>query len=133
MGRGSLWRLQTSERLAALGAACGAAAGGGNDALPPLLRVQLRAAAARLEHEARALAAPTTAPATDSVEQALAELAHIVNRYVFNQPLQKKEKVLKSVFFYVCYVRFLSFINRFEVALQLYDVIIMITYLFFFR
>ncbi|XP_072930972.1 tyrosine-protein kinase Abl isoform X2 [Epargyreus clarus] len=79
-GRGSLWRLQTSERLARLGGACAAAAGGARCA--PQLRVQLRAAAARLEAEARALASP--APhhhhLADGVEQALRDLATIVHR-----------------------------------------------------
>lgn len=74
---GSLWRLQTSERLARLGAACAASAGG---ALPPQRRVQLRAAARRLEAEARALASPARAHAPHHVEQALQELADIVHR-----------------------------------------------------
>lgn len=50
----------------------------------PQLRVQLRAAATRLENEARALASP--APhhhhLADGVEQALRDLANIVHRYV---------------------------------------------------
>ncbi|XP_045509714.1 tyrosine-protein kinase Abl isoform X1 [Colias croceus] len=79
-GRGSLWRLQTSERLARLSAACTAAAGAGRCA--PQMRVQLRAAATRLEGEARALASP--APhhhhLADGVEQALRDLASIVHR-----------------------------------------------------
>ncbi|XP_063632988.1 tyrosine-protein kinase Abl isoform X1 [Cydia splendana] len=77
-GRGSLWRLTTSERLASLGAACTAAA----VAAPPQLRVQLRAAAARLESEARALASPAP-PAhhlAEGVEKALRELHDIVTR-----------------------------------------------------
>ncbi|KAI8431270.1 hypothetical protein MSG28_001296 [Choristoneura fumiferana] len=76
-GRGSLWRLTTSERLASLGAACTAAA----VAAPAPLRVQLRAAAARLESEARALASPAP-PAhhlAEGVEKALRELHDIVN------------------------------------------------------
>ncbi|KAL0851706.1 hypothetical protein ABMA28_000031 [Loxostege sticticalis] len=79
-GRGSLWRLQTSERLARLGSACAGAAG--SPRCGPHLRVQLRAAAARLEGEARALAspAPPRHHLADGVEQALKELAHIVNR-----------------------------------------------------
>lgn len=81
-GRGSLWRLQTSERLARLGSACAGAAG--SPRCGPHLRVQLRAAAARLEGEARALAspAPPRHHLADGVEQALKELAHIVNRCV---------------------------------------------------
>ncbi|KAG6446983.1 hypothetical protein O3G_MSEX004703 [Manduca sexta] len=79
-GRGSLWRLQTSERLSRLSGACGAAAASARCA--PQLRLQLRAAAARLEAEARALASP--APhhhhLADAVEQALKELANIVHR-----------------------------------------------------
>ncbi|XP_034839476.1 tyrosine-protein kinase Abl isoform X1 [Maniola hyperantus] len=79
-GRGSLWRLQTSERLARLGGACATAAAASRCA--PQLRVQLRAAAARLEAEARALASP--APhhhhLADGVEQALRDLATIVHR-----------------------------------------------------
>ncbi|XP_073957451.1 tyrosine-protein kinase Abl [Choristoneura fumiferana] len=77
-GRGSLWRLTTSERLASLGAACTAAA----VAAPAPLRVQLRAAAARLESEARALASPAP-PAhhlAEGVEKALRELHDIVTR-----------------------------------------------------
>ncbi|KAJ0183942.1 hypothetical protein K1T71_000365 [Dendrolimus kikuchii] len=79
-GRGSLWRLQTSERLARLGAACTATAASVRCA--PQLRVQLRAAAARLEAEARALAspAPPRYHLADGVELALKELAHIVHR-----------------------------------------------------
>lgn len=85
-GRGSLWRLQTSERLARLGAACGAAA-----AAPRLaagLRLQLRHAAQRLEAEARALAspAPHTHHLADAVDTALNELANIVNRYQYLPP-----------------------------------------------
>ncbi|CAH2035114.1 unnamed protein product, partial [Iphiclides podalirius] len=78
-GRGSLWRLQTSERLAQLGAACAACAAGGR---APQLRVQLRAAAARLEAEARALASPQPHHhhLADGVEQALRDLAAIVHR-----------------------------------------------------
>ncbi|XP_045489905.1 tyrosine-protein kinase Abl isoform X4 [Pieris rapae] len=79
-GRGSLWRLQTSERLARLSSACMSAASTGRCA--PQMRVQLRAAATRLECEARALASP--APhhhhLADGVEQALRDLANIVNR-----------------------------------------------------
>ncbi|KAL4717805.1 hypothetical protein ACJJTC_000954 [Scirpophaga incertulas] len=81
-GRGSLWRLQTSERLARLGAQCAAAAGGAR--LAPALRVQLRAAAARLEAQARALAShhPPAAHLADGVDQALRELAAVVHRSV---------------------------------------------------
>lgn len=81
-GRGSLWRLQTSERVARLGAACSAAAEARGGGVTPQLRLQLRAAAARLEAEARALASP--APhhhhLADGVERALKELADIVHR-----------------------------------------------------
>ncbi|XP_013162206.1 PREDICTED: tyrosine-protein kinase Abl [Papilio xuthus] len=79
-GRGSLWRLQTSERLAQLGAACAACAAAGGCA--PQLRVKLRAAAARLENEARALASPHSHDhhLADGVEQALRDLAAIVHR-----------------------------------------------------
>ncbi|CAG9558686.1 unnamed protein product [Danaus chrysippus] len=77
-GRGSLWRLQTSERLARLSGACATAAG----SCAPQLRLQLRAVAARLEAEARALASP--APhhhhLADGVEKALKDLATIVHR-----------------------------------------------------
>ncbi|CAG4984802.1 unnamed protein product [Parnassius apollo] len=78
-GRGSLWRLQTSERLARLGAACAACAAAGR---APQLRVQLRAAAARLDAEARALASPQPHHhhLADGVEQALKDLAAIVHR-----------------------------------------------------
>ncbi|KAH9638360.1 hypothetical protein HF086_006540, partial [Spodoptera exigua] len=51
-GRGSLWRLQTSERVARLGGAVAAA--GDARRCSPALRLQLRAAAARLDAEARA-------------------------------------------------------------------------------
>ncbi|XP_053624931.1 tyrosine-protein kinase Abl [Plodia interpunctella] len=75
---GSLWRLQTSERLAALAARCEQAAGGARTA--PALRLPLRAAAARLAAEARALASPAPAPRRDLVEQALTQLADVVLR-----------------------------------------------------
>ncbi|XP_047040465.1 tyrosine-protein kinase Abl isoform X2 [Helicoverpa zea] len=79
-GRGSLWRLQSSERLARLGGACGAAADARR--CSAALRVRLRAAATRLEAEARALASP--APhhhhLADGVERALKDLADIVHR-----------------------------------------------------
>ncbi|XP_060809474.1 tyrosine-protein kinase Abl isoform X2 [Amyelois transitella] len=76
--RGSLWRLQTSERLAQLAARCVAAAAAG----APAARLPLRAAAAALEGEARALAspAPLRAPATDHLDRALEQLAQLVNR-----------------------------------------------------
>ncbi|XP_050683432.1 tyrosine-protein kinase Abl isoform X2 [Leptidea sinapis] len=79
-GRGSLWRLQTSERLARLATACMTAAA--NSRCAPQLRVQLRAAAARLEAEARALASPQPHHhhLADGVEQALRDLANIVYR-----------------------------------------------------
>ncbi|XP_028035333.1 tyrosine-protein kinase Abl isoform X2 [Bombyx mandarina] len=77
-GRGSLWRLQSSERLARLGGVCGAAA----TACSPHVRVQLRAAAARLEAQARALAspAPHTHHLADAVDHALRDLADVLNR-----------------------------------------------------
>ncbi|KAJ8738075.1 hypothetical protein PYW08_000670 [Mythimna loreyi] len=78
--RGSLWRLQAAERLARLGAACGAAADARR--CSAALRVSLRAAAARLDAEARALAspAPPTHHLADGVERALKDLADIVHR-----------------------------------------------------
>ncbi|XP_049884908.1 tyrosine-protein kinase Abl [Pectinophora gossypiella] len=77
-GRGSLWRLQTSERLARLGAQCAGAAGGAG--VPPQRRVQLRAAARRLEAEARALASSARPHDPASLDQALRDLADIVHR-----------------------------------------------------
>ncbi|XP_035449786.2 tyrosine-protein kinase Abl isoform X2 [Spodoptera frugiperda] len=79
-GRGSLWRLQTSERVARLGGAVAAA--GDARRCSPALRLQLRAAAARLDAEARALAspAPHNHHLADGVERALKDLADIVHR-----------------------------------------------------
>ncbi|XP_041987041.1 tyrosine-protein kinase Abl isoform X2 [Aricia agestis] len=82
-GRGSMWRLQTSERLARLGAECASAATAPRCA--PHLRIQLRTAAARLDAEAHALASHHQSATThhhlaDGVEQALRDLAAIVHR-----------------------------------------------------
>ncbi|XP_059055404.1 tyrosine-protein kinase Abl [Achroia grisella] len=74
-GRGSVWRLRTSERLARLASRCAAAAANGGCA--PHRRVRLRAAAARLEAEARALASQRQR--ADGVELALRQLADVVD------------------------------------------------------
>lgn len=116
-GRGSLWRLQTSERLARLGAACAGAADA--RACAPQLRVQLRAAAARLEAEARALAspAPHSHHLADGVERALRDLADIVHRCRWTfPPLDLTTPVsLQHLFIYS------SFLNKTTPASAIYS------------